>query len=224
VFTVPGPAAAAGVEASIRWRYARAASAGPRLRADRAVALALQNLDDRLGLELDGEVVAELDVEPWTGAGATLALELDGGGARFEELRVWRDIYYVSQGVHTSETEIPPGYYLMLGDNTQDSADGRDWRMVSYEWAGDDGFSVNVEGNYRPNESPKDVPASGERGRLVFFKDVWGEPHFLDANRARPAAPVPAPLVPRHLIRGRGFAVFWPIRPWDGISRLAWIH
>jgi hypothetical protein len=35
---------------------------------------------------------------------------------------------------------------------------------------------------------------------------------------------VDAPFVPRDLIRGRALAVFWPVIPWRGISRLKWIH
>jgi signal peptidase I len=234
-FTLPGPAGAESTGTGAielvtpepanggAPHRVEAAGGAPRLRAGRWTRVAAQNLDDRLSLEIDGEIVAELDITPAANSSATLALEVAGGGATFGELTVSRDIFYVSEDVHTSSVAIPAGYYLMLGDNTQDSADSRDWRSTSFEWPGPDGYSESVEGNDRPGESPRRVNGPGRRA-LVFFKDTFGEPHFLDTDVAAQSQPVPAPLVPRHLIRGRGFAVFWPLNPAKGIYRLSWIH
>jgi len=38
------------------------------------------------------------------------------------------------------------------------------------------------------------------------------------------SVPAAQGLVPRELVVGRALAVFWPIRPFDGIWRLAWVR
>ena len=61
---------------------------------------------------------------------AGVSIEVRGEGARFDDLMVYRDIYYLSEG--RWDVSIPEGHYYMLGDNTQDSSDSREWRLERY--------------------------------------------------------------------------------------------
>ena len=227
-FRIPGPADASNEVPRIEVEGAPpirpldvSAASLPRLAAGRETSFAVQNLDDLLTLELNGETVVEHEIDPASDPTAGIVIEVFGGGARLEDVVVSRDIHYLAVG---GPWKIPPEHYVMLGDNTQDSADSRDWRWVRFEWEGPDGFSEGVEGNFREGESPRYLPPTRENGQLVYFVDLYGERHFLERERVARAQPLPSPLVARHLIRGRGFAVFWPLRPWSGIWRLAWIH
>ena len=42
----------------------------------------------------------------------------------------YRDIYYLPHVGPQWQVEIPEGHYVMLGDNTLDSADSREWRSL----------------------------------------------------------------------------------------------
>ena len=53
----------------------------------------------------------------------SMVLQDDCGGADFDDLMVYRDIYYLSRGAHV--VKIPADTYYMLGDNTTASKDSR---------------------------------------------------------------------------------------------------
>ena len=124
----------------------------------------------------------------------------------------------------------------MLGDNTQDSADGRDWEAATWRVPGTDGQPRELRGNYRKTSlqqggNPLDlIQAESSDGRrrigqerLMAVRDLWGQRH--DVPRSGPVeGPEWAPLVPRELIRGRAVGIFWPLRPDLGVYRLAWIR
>ncbi|MCZ6598821.1 MAG: S26 family signal peptidase [Planctomycetota bacterium] len=201
-----------------------------RLPEDELVRFAVENLDDRLRLELDGEVVLELDVEPAKEQQSTVSIAVRGDGADLEDLMVYRDIHYLPQGMPAVVT-IPAGHYFMLGDNTQDSADSRDWREITYAWHRPDGATVRWRGNARRGGRDKGgwenpLWGLGDGGRPWYgFKDEWGDRHWFPAEESQPGfVEEHAPLVPRHLIQGRAVAIFWPILPHKGIWRLGWLH
>jgi hypothetical protein len=270
--TLPGPAAPADATARIRVRDSAAGTerveTGPALRlsAGERHDFALENLDDRVALELDGELVVATEVEPSALQTASLTLEVSGEGADLEELRVARDIHYLPPQGHASEgweVRIGAERYVMLGDNTHDSADSRLWQAAC-AFVDGSGWEVAARGNYRENE---ENPSSGrlpDGTPALRFRDEWGEIHWLDGTgpaivgipdhrhddpvRRIPdtarllGAPDPAdarallaqperlalardePLVPRELILGRAIAVFWPIRPVQGLWRLGWLR
>ncbi len=239
-FMIPGPAATQQ-EPTIAWRSGGSpgkvlTSDGPgerivvakerfRLPAGKSVRFAVQNLDDRIALEIDGDEVAWAEVEPVSRPEGGLSLEVRGSGAELTGLEAFRDIYYIADpksGRRTWWTEIPAGHYVMLGDNAQDSADSRDWRGKVYEFETPDGETLRKRGNFREGENPARGTIGSEPARR--FRDEWGEVHWFAERAGRPELEVHAPLVPRELIQGRAMAVFWPILPHRGIVRLTWLH
>ncbi len=151
-----------------------------------------------------------------------------GEGGELEDLMVYRDVYYYwpKRLGTTWRVEIPDGHYVMLGDNTQDSADSRDWESVSFEWT-EDGERRRERGNYRLGLDAQN-PVYAQRGdgrTLVGFRDLWGERHWFPRSRdGGQSLAGPAPLVPRELIQGRALAVFWPLQPLRKVWRLGWLH
>jgi len=238
-FRIPGPAAAEDARPEIL--VARLGAWNPvgsqtvpaaepvapyRLPANQAVTFAAENLDDRLQLELGGEVVARMDVEPTADQRSGVFLEAVGAGALFEELMVYRDIYYLAEG--TAEVTIPTDQYFMLGDNTQDSSDGREWRFRRYQLpavGGDDGTPPRIlRGNARGSENPRTVGFGRPDGPLLVFEDEWGETHWFHSGELDALPPEGAPFVPRDMIQGKALAVFWPLNPRQSIYRLKWVH
>ena len=131
--------------------------------------------------------------------------------------------------------KIPPGNYVMLGDNTQDSADGRLWKAKSYSYRAPGGEVVEARGNFRTGgdrpASERDGSENPVAGRMadltpaIRFRDRFGEIHWFSQREVtNESIPGNEPLVPRELILGRALAVFWPIRPSDGLWRVGWLH
>jgi hypothetical protein len=218
-FELPGPAApeGSGPRIAVEGPSTNGGQGGTasrpaepwRLEAGEQVSFGAQNMDDLLSLEVDGEVVAELEIDPAEDQTATITLRVEGEGADFEDLEACRDIHYTESVAGSSEFAIPADSYVMLGDNTQDSSDSREWQFVHYRWPASDGF---VRGNFRAqNENPQTV-VGGAEGPRVFFRDEWGELHTFLAREAQlgPSREL-APFVPRHLVTGRALIVFWPL-------------
>jgi signal peptidase I len=233
-FELAGPAAPPGARTRIdagpsarppgasRDEIAASAGADFRLPADRRVRFAVQNLDDRLALELDGEELLALEIEPADDQFSAAVIELDGEGADLDELMVYRDVYYTPRD--DAPIAVPAGCYYMLGDNTQDSSDSREWTFTVYDVTGADGAEIRVRGNWRNGENPRTLPRGDEPGSLTCLVDEWGEKHWFRGDQGRRRAPELAPFVPRHMIQGRALAVFWPLDPVRGIWRLEWVR
>jgi signal peptidase I len=239
-FHVPGPAAPADARAKIDVEtrpsdgipgdatplavpsaYAPNAT---RLAAGARTAVRVHNLDDQLLLTIDGQEPLVLDVPPIAMQDGSLRIEFRGTG-RVLEPRVWRDVYYTARG--TSQWSIPADKYVVLGDNTQDSSDSREWQFERYSA---DGGERILRGNQRQDENPLRI---GDDRDSLFFVDEWGQRHWLARGAGEVEAPwesveqLPAefaPFVGRELVTGRALAVFWPIQPLDGIVRLEWVH
>jgi hypothetical protein len=228
-FELPGPAAQAGEARIDAGPHARAAAsdglpaaAAFALPAGRAVAFAAQNLDDRLELELDGELLLALEVEATDDQTSSVSLALEGEGADLSDLMVERDIFYTPPAVQP--VVIPAGSYYMLGDNTQDSSDSREWKLAVFDVIGPDGEHGVVRGNWRDRENPRTVAHGEPGGPLTFLVDEWGEKHWFRRDEARRLAPELAPFVPREMIQGKALAVFWPLDPVRDIWRLKWVN
>jgi len=110
----------------------------------------------------------------------------------------------------------------MLGDNTQDSSDSREWMLARIQHPADTGpiYRGNHRGN---NENPRTVPGA-PGGAMQWFRDEYGELHSWRANDARTVTPEAVPFVPRDLITGRAVVVFWPLSPSYRLWRLQWVH
>ena len=224
-FRIPGPAAPADARASVEVReddrqVARIESeTALQLRAGRSAAFAFWNLDDALGLRI-GDTTLALDVAAVSEQRSGIELELVGAGGTIDGLTVERDVHYIAPNRGAWEVTIPEGHYVVLGDNTQDSADSRDWRAQRWDHA--DG--TEITGNFRDRgENPTEVTAAGGE-KWTRFRDRWGEVHWFAAGEAQGGLPYRAPLVPRELIQGRAVATFWPLKPWKGVWRLGWLH
>ncbi|MCC7015489.1 MAG: signal peptidase I [Planctomycetes bacterium] len=239
-FEIAGPASKEATHVRASWAKREAFETldisveGVRLAAGQAVEFTAQNLDDQLRLELDGQEIAAVEVPTSVDQTSAVRIELLGGGALLEELQVWRDIYYL-EGTFSSEWVLPAGCYFMMGDNTQDSSDSREWRALRLKWqgspAGDQPIAGNAregsgDGRYRPDSNPIRQPT--ELGMTTFFRDVYGELHIFPKEAELPLAPpeqyANAPFVPRELITGRAVAVFWPLAWRYGTYRVKWIR
>jgi signal peptidase I len=225
---VPGPKAApeavARIVASGIGKDREVTLAGCRLAADQRVEFRAQNMDDLLEFEVGGQLLS-LEIPSASDQRSSVSLAVEGD-ADFRELDLARDIYYTADGRRTEFT-IPADQYVMLGDNTQDSSDSREWALVQYSWpASDDNPGSGgqfVRGNFRPpNENP--IRVTGDpAGTRVFLRDEWGELHHFLEREATRGETLPAPFVPRELIVGRAVLVFWPLWTGDtGVVRLKW--
>jgi signal peptidase I len=195
---------------------------------------AVENLDDELRLELGGQHVLTLPTEPAADQTSSVALEVLAGSAQFEDLQVWRDIHYTA-GRSSSEWSVPEGHYFMLGDNTQDSSDSREWQLVQMKWTGSPGGEAPLAGNFRGGAGPgmyrldsNPIRERTDDGLVTFFRDVYGELHTFPTDTEITLPPGQAtvfePFVPRQLITGRAVAVFWPLSFKYSTYRVKWIR
>jgi len=194
-----------------------------RMESGSSYSVAVENLDDMLSLELEGEKLLSLEIPAATDQASRISLRVVGGDVIFDDVRVYRDIYYLSDRVKVSEWYIDEDNYVMLGDNTQDSSDSREWTLARYHLPGVEGV---VEGNYRgQEENPQRVPG-GPMGTMFFFRDKWGTMHSALDSERRNAEPtnVLNSQVPKKLITGRALIVFWPFKPSFWLWRLKWIR
>ncbi len=206
------------------------ADASWKLPANESVAFGVQNLDDLLSLELDGEVVASLEIDAARDQASAAYIEASGEGADFDDLMVRRDIYYTS-GPNWRVT-IPDGHYFMLGDNTQNSSDSSEWQLIRIRVPSDGAESADgtepatriLRGSQNGDENPRLVGIGDPDGARLCFVDEFGEKRWYRVDETERLGPVAAPFVARNLIQGRALAVFWPIKPWQDIYRLKWIH
>jgi hypothetical protein len=192
---------------------------------------AVENLDDQLRLEFGGWELS-LPVPPAADQSSSVTLEVLEGSASFSDLQVWRDVHY-SAGSHATEWAIPAEHYFMLGDNTQDSSDSREWQAIFMKWRDTPGAAA-IAGNYRgspgtgyrPDSNP--IRERGPNGQTTFFRDVYGELHVFPTQDEVTLPPGEAlvlqPFVPRRLITGRAVAVFWPLSLQYSAYRVQWIR
>lgn len=226
VFELPGPAAAEDARPEIIVRDSSeertAAEAPMRLPAGRSVSFAVQNLDDQLRLEVDGETLLEVEVPAAREQRSSIRVELVGGGGSLRDLVAYRDIYYTS-GSTGSPVHVPADHYMMLGDNTQDSSDSREWQWRTYEVRSGEHAGRTLRGQERRGTNPIIVTGRPD-GTEIYFRDELGERYVFTQEQLDLEAPEPARFVHRELIAGRALLVFWPFSPSYGVLRLKWIR
>lgn len=230
-FELPGPAAGPDTRARITTvginDLEPAVSEFGSIEAGEAIEVVIQNLDDRLSFEVDGDVIASLEIPAAANQSSQVVLLSEGSGCEFRDLQVLRDVYYIDSGVHVSRWEIGEDEYVVLGDNTLDSADARDWRAFGVE-VSEDGELTTYRGNARQGENPIRVTRE-DGGTHYFIKDEFGERHVFDGDEIREIPPafsrgIEGIRVPRSLVKGRAVAVFWPVSLKWGVARMKWIR
>lgn len=190
------------------------------------VEVEIANIDDRLSIRVDGDEVAAYE---YTTADVesghipnVLRFGPVGTGATFDEVAVHRDIYYTNDSSKGfSEYEVPENHYFALGDNTQNSSDGRRWR--SFELLCKDGRTIKGEYNLAgPRRFPEGLNSpNGTQPCTVF--DLNDDAHVV---RGKDLLYHPGEDRKKILIRhenesfihekymlGKAMAVFWPIYP-----------
>ena len=195
----------------------------------------MENLNDRLALRIDGDEVAAAEIPPAPDRArskVTLRIEApEGSTTTVDDMKVWRDIYYTFDPTRqkVSRWNIPPGNYVVLGDNSQDSSDGRDWTLVQFQIEEGERAGETVSGNLRESSSPRPdanplyLPSKRKWEQLVL-RDTLGERHVFERGEATRLSDEVAPLVSRDLIRGRAVAVVWPLAPQHDVYRWKWVR
>ncbi|MFT7665166.1 MAG: signal peptidase I, partial [Planctomycetota bacterium] len=229
-FTFPGPAAESNASPNIEvlsladgLQLAYVSAEPWKLSAGSTVNIAAQNLDNHLSLEVDGETLCELAIEPVAIQNSFVELDVTGTGADLSDVQVFRDVYYLKGLTSGESTAIAESHYFMMGDNTQASADSREWLAVTYEWKDADGQLQTLTGNYRAQGENPSKGTDLEGNAVQFLRNQWGDRVQLPEG-ARQVSRIRQPTVPRDLIRGRALAVFWPFKPSMGIWRHSWLN
>lgn len=204
-----------------------------RLEAGKSVSFRAQNLDDVLSLELGGQAIFEQEIPMAADQASAVYLAVSGRGADLSDLMISRDVYYQSEGAKRDTWPIPDGHYVMLGDNTQDSSDAREWIFQRYELPEElrlelFGRETDVDflrANYHtgPSPNPREV-TGGPRGTMIWARDEWGELYSFPRSAVGDMSAEDISFVPRHLIVGRALVVFWPFVRRLGVYRMGWIR
>lgn len=224
----------------------RAVLTGVKLATDRKYRLALSVFDGIAYVRLNDEVVGK---HPFITTRESV--KLNGSSEHWvafgsrdltfkvRNLTVGRDIHYQGKGnlPDDKDERVPPGHYIMMGDNVHNSHDARSWTKKSYTLEGrsDPVVFEEQEGRYDSDKAQqlKDKYGLADRPDKVIKADKYGNEWALfDAGYAgnlkgkRFAGIISgAPnedrffTVDRKFIVGKALWVWWPQGRWFRLIR-----
>ncbi|MFH0946550.1 MAG: signal peptidase I [Planctomycetota bacterium] len=182
------------------------------------VEIAFFHVDQELVLEIDGRQRLSFPYEISESSGSEAApgvfpmprrsdrnsvvVEIRGGPATLDGLKILRDIHYTNHG-HSGKNvfEIPDDSLFALGDNTQNSHDGRMWTAERVTFK--DGRKVLREHRDYGWDTLEFIDIYGET-----YRAPYGQEPIIDRKGIDPFN-----FIPRNLLLGKAIAVFWPIFP-----------
>jgi signal peptidase I len=190
------------------------------LEAGKTYEVCFSNIDDRLRILLDGDEIACYEYEDGGVPGKHRDNRITFGplecGADFEDICVFRDIYYLPGGNGTGPDvyEVPVDHYFALGDNTQNSSDSRLWSSLAITRP--DG-TVDKGNNelYPHHRSVQEVMLKRFVRSGLAFTDIYGDnrvipPSEISYCKARVQS---EHYIHKKLMLGKALVIFWPIYP-----------
>lgn len=155
----------------------------------------------------------------------------DAGGWELGPVTAWRDIHYLPPRQTTAAPvfDIEPGHFFMMGDNTQNSLDSRDWQAEVITFEPPLHGITELRGDRMANGPVPSFnnPRLNQDGSVMTFRDEHGGLHVLSMEEVRSSkqdALEASPLVPREYVLGRALAVFLPLRPFAPVNRFGLVR
>ncbi len=188
--------------------FAAAARAGVPVRLELCVA------DGQSWALVDGREFGRAELSPDRRGKNRVEIGASGAAVNFKDVRVDRDIEYVSEGT-AGKWDVPADGFFFVGDN-QEAIQGRPASNDSRLWNVD---LFHPPGGGAPIAAVQDIPdesgrPSGgnvrvESGRFKFL-DVDGVARDLPVEGTTRDRGVPWPFARRNDLVGRAYMIFWP--------------